>query len=155
MYRRILLCYDGSVEGRNALKEGAEIAMAMHAETYLLAILRSMEGINVPDAFNEALFLGEDRAAQQILNDGVEWLNARGLRAHGCIAYGDPIVEIPRMARELAVDLIAMGHRNRSRLARWWSDAEDATLLELARAIETAVPWPRSAPRERWQSDVA
>ena len=41
MYRNILLCYDGTVEGREALKEGAEVALAMNAHTHLLAILRS------------------------------------------------------------------------------------------------------------------
>ncbi len=132
MYRKILLCYDGTVEGRNALKEGAEVALAMHAETHLLAIVRSMDGVNVPEAFNEALFRTEDHAAQQILRDGVEWLSARGLQAHGYIAYGDPINEIQRAASELSVDLIVIAHRSRSRLARWWSDAEDATLLEVA-----------------------
>ena len=41
MYRNILLCYDGTEEGRNALKEGAEVALSMNAHTHLLAILRS------------------------------------------------------------------------------------------------------------------
>jgi nucleotide-binding universal stress UspA family protein len=132
MYRRILLCYDGSAEGRNALREGAEIALATRAETHLLAILRTMDGLAVPDGFSEAYFRAEDEAAGKILAEGVDWLKERGLDAHGHIAYGDPIAEIPLMARELAVDLIVVGHRNRSRLARWWSDAEDATLLELS-----------------------
>jgi hypothetical protein len=48
MYRKILLCYDGTREGRNALKEGAEVALCMNAETYLLAIVRSMVGVTVP-----------------------------------------------------------------------------------------------------------
>ena len=41
MYRNILLCYDGTIEGRNALMEGTELALALRAHTHLLAILRS------------------------------------------------------------------------------------------------------------------
>jgi len=132
MYQRILLCYDGTEEGRNALKEGAEVAIAMQADTHLLAILRTTGGMAVPDGYNECYIKAEDDAAQQILGVGVRWLNERGLEAHGHIAYGDPINEIPLKARELGIDLIVVGHRNRSTLARWWSDAEDATLLELS-----------------------
>ena len=131
MYRRILLCYDGTAEGRNALKEGAEIAIAMKADTHLLAILRSGAGMNVPDGYTESYFRAEDDAAREILDAGVRWLGERGLQARGHFVCGDPITEIPLKARELGVDLIVVGHRNRSPLARWWSDAEDATLLEL------------------------
>jgi nucleotide-binding universal stress UspA family protein len=39
MYKRILLAYDGSVEGRTALREGALLARQCGAEVFLLAVL--------------------------------------------------------------------------------------------------------------------
>lgn len=133
MFRKILLCYDGSVEGRNALKDGADIALCMRTETYLLAILRNAAHTRVPaEGVTDALFRHEEQEATRILNEGVNWLKERGLDAHGYIAYGNPIDEIDAAARKLGSDLIVVGHRQRSRLARWWSDAEDATLLERA-----------------------
>jgi nucleotide-binding universal stress UspA family protein len=39
MYKRILLSYDGSVEGRTALREGALLAKQCGAEVFLLSIL--------------------------------------------------------------------------------------------------------------------
>lgn len=132
MYRKILLCYDGSVEGRNALKDGAEIAMCMQTETHLLAIMRSLAGRTIPEGISENLILLENQEAERVLNEGVAWLKERGLEAHGHIAFGDPIGQIDAVARRLGVDLIVVGHRRRSRLARWWSDAEDATLLDQA-----------------------
>jgi nucleotide-binding universal stress UspA family protein len=39
MYKRILLAYDGSVEGRTALREGALLAKQCGAEVFLLSIL--------------------------------------------------------------------------------------------------------------------
>jgi nucleotide-binding universal stress UspA family protein len=132
MFQKILLCYDGSVEGRNALKDGANVALSMQSETYLLAILRGVTRSIVPEGVTETLFNQEEQEATRILKEGVAWLKERGLSAHGYIAFGNPIEEIDAAARKLGVDLIVVGHRQRSRLARWWSDSEDASLLERA-----------------------
>jgi nucleotide-binding universal stress UspA family protein len=132
MYRKILLCYDGSVEGRNALKDGADVAICMGTETYLLAIIRSAVTQTIPDGATETLLRCEDEEAMRILQEGVAWLKERGLQAQGYIAFGNPIDRIDATARQLGVDLIVVGHRKRTRLARWWSDSEDATLLDRA-----------------------
>ena len=42
MYQRILLCYDGTIEGRRALRQGADVAIAMNSHAYLLAICRDL-----------------------------------------------------------------------------------------------------------------
>jgi nucleotide-binding universal stress UspA family protein len=132
VYHRILLCYDGTAEGRNALKDGADVAISMKAETHLLAIIRSLAGNTIPEGVSEVSVKRENDEALHILNEGVDWLKERGLDAHGYIAFGDPIEQIDATARSLNADLIVLGHRRRSRLARWWSDSEDATLLERA-----------------------
>jgi nucleotide-binding universal stress UspA family protein len=130
MYRKILLCYDGSAEGRNALKEGADVALCMQAEAHLLAIIRSALGAGVPEGVNEMAFRHEDSNAEAILREGVDWLRAHGLNAHGSIVFGNAIEQITQAVQRLGPDLIVVGHRRRSRLARWWSEGEDATLLE-------------------------
>lgn len=132
MYRKLLLCYDGTAEGRNALKDGADVAICMKTETYLLAIIRSTAGRSIPEAVSEVSITRENEEALRILNEGVAWLKERCLDAHGYIAFGDPIEQIDATARSLGIDLIVLGHRHRSRLARWWSDSENATLLERA-----------------------
>ena len=131
MYRNILLCYDGSEEGRNALKEGAEVALSMNAHTHLLAILRS-SGADLASESLGATHLPDEQqqAAMRILREGVEWLKARNLDAQGQLVFGDPVSRIAACARTLGCDLVVVGHRHRSRLARWWSEAEEETLLE-------------------------
>ena len=39
MYKRSLLAYDGSVEGRTALREGALLARQCRANVFLLSVL--------------------------------------------------------------------------------------------------------------------
>jgi len=130
MYSRILLCYDGSAEGRNALRQGADVAIAMHAETHLLAICRSNLETVVPEGITETLFRCDDDMAEKVLREGVAWLTERGLSAQGHIVYGDPLDQIPAVARRIGADLIVVGHRNRGRLARWWSESAEETLLD-------------------------
>jgi nucleotide-binding universal stress UspA family protein len=131
MFARVLLCYDGSREGRNALRQGADVALALRAETHLLAILRGT-ALTPPEGQTDAAMQTGTQAEDAVLREGVEWLRSRGLEARGHMAHGDPLVEIPACARELGADLIVVGHRRRGPLARWWSDGESATLLDSA-----------------------
>src|SRR3984885_1263230 len=39
MFKRVLLCYDGSEVGRRALKRGAELAILVGAQVYVLSII--------------------------------------------------------------------------------------------------------------------
>ena len=41
MFKRVLLCYDGSEVGRRALKRGAELAILVGAQVYVLSIIPS------------------------------------------------------------------------------------------------------------------
>ena len=132
MYRKILLCYDGSAEGRKALYEGAQLAQATGSQAHLLAICRSLIRTSVPEGVTPALVNCEEETARALLEEGVEKLQALGVRAEGTLVFGDPIDEIPKIARELRADLIVVGHRSRGRLARWWSDSQEQTLLDYA-----------------------
>jgi len=131
MFRKILLCYDGTVEGRNALRQGADVALCMKAEPYLLAFCRSGIDGSIPEGITPALIQRDTDRAQGVLDEGVAWLAAHGLEAHGSLVYGEPLEHIPSVAREIGADLIVVGHRQRGRLARWWSESGEETLLYL------------------------
>ncbi len=130
MYQNILLCYDGTVEGRRALRQGAEVAMAMKSKAYLLAICRNMVAVAVPEGHTPELVNCEQSAAQQLLDEGVRWLVEREVPAQGQLVFGDPLVHIPAVADRIKADLIVVGHRYRNRLTKWWNQAEEATLLQ-------------------------
>ncbi len=49
MYRKILLAYDGSTEGRRALREGAALARHCNAEVFLLAVVDTSAGLRVAE----------------------------------------------------------------------------------------------------------
>ena len=54
MFRKVLLAYDGTAEGRRALRYGADVAICMKSETYLLAICQSYVTQSIPEGVNES-----------------------------------------------------------------------------------------------------
>jgi len=129
MFQRILLCYDGTAEGRRALRQGADVAMAMKANAYLLAICRNLLSTAVPEGITPELVRCEEETAQALLTEGVQWLKDHGVPAEGHLVFGNPMVHIPEVAQRINADLIVVGHRYRTRMAKWWSEDEEATLL--------------------------
>jgi len=145
MFNKILLCYDGTVEGRRALRQGADVAMAMKSHAYLLAICNNMLSTAVPEGITPELVRCEEETAQALLSEGVAWLREHGVPAEGQLVFGNPMVHIPEVARRIGADLIVMGHRYRGRLAKWWSEDEESTLLhKVSCSILVAMDIPAS-----------
>jgi nucleotide-binding universal stress UspA family protein len=133
-YRKILLAYNGSKEGRRALLECADLASFLGAETCLLAVATMPPSLFLTEGFvPEELLEEEKKRTQAILEDGIRALRERGFNASGQIAVGEPVEEICRMAKSIGADLIVVGHnQNTSFAARWWKGSVGASLLDYA-----------------------
>jgi nucleotide-binding universal stress UspA family protein len=133
MLKTILLCYDGSREGRAVLRDGAELARRLHAAVHLLAVIRPNAGAVAAEAvLGEGAFTEVQRAANEILHEGIAKLHASGLSVQGHVVMGDPVTEIVAAAGRVGADLIVLGHRHRGRLQRWWQSSVGSSLLEQA-----------------------
>jgi nucleotide-binding universal stress UspA family protein len=130
-YQKILLCYDGSREGRKALRCGADLALDLKAETHLLSVVDMRSSIAQSAGLLTDVACGSfEKTARDILQEGVDWLTERGVNAQGHFAFGHPIDEIAALADELKVDLVVVGHRCRHGLSRWWMGAGNTPLLD-------------------------
>lgn len=128
---KILLCYDGSREGRKALRDGANLALDLKAETHVLAVVDMRSSIAQSAGLLTDMACGRfEDAARDILREGVEWLTERGVPAQGHFAFGHPIDEIAGLAQSLQVDLVVVGHRCRTGLARWWMGSGNTPLMD-------------------------
>ncbi|MDP8985142.1 MAG: universal stress protein [Pseudomonadota bacterium] len=132
MFKKVLLCYDGSEPGRRALKRGAELAILVGAEVHVLSIVRDdvLSAAVMATAAGHTCLVDEERAYQKLLDDSVERLTARGVKAKGYLAHGNTIQQIAAYAQKLAVDLIVIGHYPSPEGRRWWSGPERASLAE-------------------------
>ena len=132
MYKRILLTYDGSEEGRLALFECAELATMVKAEVELLAVIPAHAGIMVAEGMIiEDNYDAEKLRYQAILDEGLARLRTRGLEAQGRVAHGEPVEEICSRAKEIGAELICVGHRRATTWAqRWWRGSVGANLID-------------------------
>ena len=134
MYKKILMAFNGSREGRSALLESAEIAEFIKAETHLLAVAGMPPSLFLTEGFlPEELLEEEKKRTQEILDEGIKLLKDQGFNPIGHLTVGEPVEEICRVATELGADLIVLGHRQKlSFAARWWKGSVGASLLDYA-----------------------
>ena len=132
MYEKVLLAYDGSIEGRRALREGAKLAQLCRAEVFLLALV-ALTPIISPDA-RLAILIDEQTANyKSILAEGVERLKALGFSPTARLEVGDPGQKIADVAEEMGAQLVVVGHRPQGPLARWWFGSVGSYLVKRLR----------------------
>ena len=133
MYRTIVLAYDGSQAGRDALKQGAELARLCGAKVYLLAVLATDLGVLLAESAGGSVMTDRIQTdVEEALAEGAELRREAGLDVETRLGIGKPAEEIGRVAREVGANLIVVGHREQSTLARWWSGSTGASLLGVA-----------------------
>ena len=130
MYSRILLAYDGSVEGRTALREGAILARQCGAEVFLLSVLADMDTLLLSEVMLTGAAVRMEEEYEEILNEGVARLKRLGFDPVAKLVRGQPAEEIGKYAREVGADLIVVGHRRQSAFDRWWSGPKGAYLMD-------------------------
>jgi nucleotide-binding universal stress UspA family protein len=130
MYSRILLAYDGSLEGRTALREGALIALRCRAEIFLLSVIAPSAGVEVAESAYPGPAVRRTDDYRSLLEDGVERLRALGLAVAAELVSGDAAKEIGGHARRVRADLVVVGHRKKTLLERWWSGPSGAYLSD-------------------------
>jgi nucleotide-binding universal stress UspA family protein len=132
MFKRVVLCHDGSDAARKALKRGAELAMLVHAEVLVLSVISPAfaDAVVVAGAVGTVCLVDSESQYQVSLNESVAWLKARGVAAQGCLARGNIIDTIVTHAQRFAADLVVVGHYPKSTGGRWWSGSGRASLAE-------------------------
>ncbi|HET7312915.1 universal stress protein [Salinisphaera sp.] len=127
----ILLAYDGSEQGRVALRRSLPLLGAGEVATHLLAVVPLTGAVAAAEGFyTESMYESERERVEKILAEGVDMLKAKDIDAQGYIRVGEPAHQIARLAAELAVDLVIVGHQRRGVLARWWQGSVGASLLD-------------------------
>ena len=130
MYRRIVLAYDGTAEGRTALREGAVLAKAVQAEVFLLSVVAETPGIRLAEGVYAGAIAYEQDTFRDVLEQGVARLRELGLEPIAELRTGEPAVEIAAFVAHVAADLLVVGHRHRSWLDRWWAGSNGAYLTD-------------------------
>jgi len=117
----MLLAYDATQEGQESLLQAPELAWLSHEPMHLLAVMPIPTGLFLGEGYVPGEVLDEERAqAQKLVDQGLEELRRRGFTAAGHLAFGEPVEEICRAARELHAGLIVVRHPKRMSFAARW-----------------------------------
>ena len=130
MYRRIVLAYDGTREGRAALREGALLARRCGSEVYLLSVIPNDTGVQFAESVQGGPIDRLQDTYKDILKEGLERMKEFGFSPHARLVIGDPAEQIGAYAREVGADLVVVGHRKQKLLQRWWSGSSGAYLVD-------------------------
>jgi nucleotide-binding universal stress UspA family protein len=133
MYRRILLAYDGSVEGRAALREGALLAKRYGAKVFLLSVVAETAGTRMAQGAEAGAVVRQEESYKEVLADGVARLKQLGFEPVAKLLRGEPAREIAAFAEQVAADLVVVGYRRQNALERWWSGPSGAYLTDYIR----------------------
>lgn len=128
MYKRILLASDETRESLVALREGALIARALGAETFLLIVEPATAGQRLADGVYPAP--RDSKTAVELLELGLTRLRRLGVPSRGEVVFGEPPAVIAACAQTFRADLIVVGHRRRSLVERWWSGPSGGYLVD-------------------------
>jgi nucleotide-binding universal stress UspA family protein len=94
MYKRILLAYDGSVEGRTTLREGALLDKQLGAEVFLLSVLTDTGALLFAEVALAGAAVQIEEKFREILEEGVSRLKKLGLHPAAKLVQGQPGEEI-------------------------------------------------------------
>ena len=130
MYERVLLAYDGSREGRTALREGALAAHRFGSKVFLLCVLAETPGVRIGEAAHAGAVAYAQDTYVRLFDEAMEWLQEFGFEPQGKVVIGEPAVEIGAYAREVRADLVVVGHRKKGLIERWWSGETGAYLVD-------------------------
>jgi len=117
MYRKILVGYDGSGQGRKAFDTALGLAAQHGAELYVLAVVHPPEIGD--DVETEAVIENSRRHHRLMLDELKPAVASKGVKAHFEVAVGHPAEQIIYHADRHEVDVIVVGDRGRSKFTRW------------------------------------
>jgi nucleotide-binding universal stress UspA family protein len=132
MYRKILVAYDGSPESRLALDEGLRLAPGPETAIHLAGVVHDPSLYVLAGEYVPEIALGDDeaRVAADLAQAAAQFA-AQGLAVTSHVVVGEPVAVIARLAEELGIDLLILGHPRSTTFAlRWWRGSTDALLLE-------------------------
>ena len=67
---------------------------------------------------------------KDLLKRAVEWMTQRGFEPVPKLLIGNPAQIIGTVAKEIAADLVVVGHQRKSFLSRWWSGSTKTCLSD-------------------------
>lgn len=133
MYKTIVLAYDGSEAGQQALLDCRDIGQWSHAKLHLVAVMPPPAPAMAVEvwSYSPEVEMAERARYQAVLDSGIERLRDCGLEVDGRLVTGTAVDEIVQVAKTVEAELIVVGHKHLESWAeRWWRGSVSKNLIE-------------------------
>jgi nucleotide-binding universal stress UspA family protein len=114
--KRVVIAYDGSEAGREALVTGVELARAAGAVATLVYVRRAPVPL-VGDPFYERALSKELRRGRDVLDEARAYAADSGVASEAALLEGDAAERTLELARLGGAELIVVGCRDRGAIA--------------------------------------
>ena len=115
--KRILVGYDGSEHAAKAFTMAVDMAQKFGAEIEVLAVARPPEPPEMVET--EAMLENAQEQFEQAFTALKTQADVTGVSPKLTVLVGNPADQLIHHADQTGADLIVLGHRGRSRIARW------------------------------------
>jgi nucleotide-binding universal stress UspA family protein len=112
-FRKILIGYDGSVQGEKATETALELARSLDAKVLLFAVARPPEPATMVEV--DAMLDDAREHFEEQFKKITQHAKDLGIEFETAIAVGHPVEQIVHRAETDHVDLIVLGRRGKSR----------------------------------------
>ena len=125
-FKTLLVAYDGSEYGREALRTAVDNALPLGATVHVIYVVKSHSytsaavdpHIGVVEPRSEQLLHMFKREAEEMLAKAQEIVSDSGIEIITHMVIGDPRDEIIKMAKQIGADLIILGSAGKGRTKR-------------------------------------
>jgi nucleotide-binding universal stress UspA family protein len=128
MYRRILVAFDGSPDGFEALVQARVLASLCDAKVHVVAVIDLLENAYPVEGMIFASE-GHERSTRSLLDAAVRQLTDAGCVTTQEVKFGNVADEIIRAVREAKADLLVIGHRDQGTLSRWLNGSIGSSIM--------------------------
>lgn len=143
-FATLLVATDGTEYSSAAEKQAEDLALRCNSHLILARIVLSNPEY---EALAPERLEATETAAREQMNQQTRALEKKGIRADAIVRVSlDPYQEIVRLANEYRADLVIIGRRNRSDLARLLIGDSTAKVIGLASCSVMVVPRGASLP---------
>jgi nucleotide-binding universal stress UspA family protein len=116
MYRKILVGYDGSAQGKKAFDTALNLAARDGAELHVLSVVRTLDVAD--DVETEAVIENSMKYHREMMEPLMREVRDRKVDGRFDVVVGHPAEQIIYRSDEVKADLIVVGGRGRSKFVR-------------------------------------
>lgn len=150
-FKKILWPTDFSGPSYKALNVAKELSLNFSSELYVVHVITPLPPIvEVPPGkprFNISSYLDQLKSsAEKSLKEVIDKKLGKGLKVHAIVAYGDPAVEIARIAKRKNVELIVIGTHGTTNEQSFFLGSISEKILRIASCFVLSI---RSSPKEK------